>query len=471
MAAHHAGARAKRAWHRNVKVSGTLVRFRIPSGFVRDLGVGPGWLGAVGAAVGLAVCSPAAAQLSPAFSDPQGYCVPANTHHDPPDVRPPVAPPVQLPPGFTQRTFTVGGYSTPLFEGGPRDSREAVVFMHGNPGLSLDFAGLLRAIPRGTRVVAFDLLGFGHAEKPYDFPYDLPSSRPLADEAFSKLGLERVHLVGHDVGSVLGVDWAARHPERLASAVLIAGGILIGYQDHHFARVWKTPVAGEDSMRRTTREGFVSVLQAHNPRPLPREFVDRNYDAYDRATRCAILKAYRALPDATQLGREHAAALRPYDRPALVIWGDRDPFLPPHIAQSNREGFPSADVHVYENSGHWPFVDEEQRTVELMSAFFRRHVREQAGARIRLAVRPRRTRAGRRTRFRARAVLPGSPGQPVAGVVVRFGRRAATTGADGRAVLVATPRYAGRRRVRASKPPLAPVRVRVAVRGRRSAGG
>jgi pimeloyl-ACP methyl ester carboxylesterase len=326
------------------------------------------------AALGAALAPPAAAQQSPIYPDPQGYCVASNTHHDPSDVRRPDAPPIELPPGFTRRRITVAGFSTSIIEAGPRDASEAIVFLHGNPGSSLDFLGLLRAAPPGTRVVALDILGFGAASKPYDFPYDFQAGRPLIDRILRELGITRMHLVGHDVGSVVGVDWAARHPDRLASAVLIAGGILIGYQDHHFARAWKTPLAGEEFMRGTDREGFVTVLQAHNPRPLPREFVDRNYDSFDRGTRCAILKLYRAMPDLTALGREHAKALRPHDRPALVIWGDRDPFLPQYLARSNREGFPSADIRIFSSSGHWPFVDEERRTVDLMRSFLARHV-------------------------------------------------------------------------------------------------
>ena len=314
-------------------------------------------------------------------SDPNGYCVPQNSHFDPQDVRRPDAPPIQLPPGFVRRRISVAGFKTTVIERGPRDSKEAVVFMHGNPGSSLDFIGLLRAVPKGTRVIAFDFLGFGAADKPYDFPYDLASSRPVLDRAFRELGIERMHLVGHDIGSVVGVDYAARHPRNLASAVLIAGGILIGYVDHHFARIWKTPVLGEESMRGVDREGFVRVIQAHNPRPLPREFLDRNYDYFDRATRCAILKIYRAMPNIDRLSRQHAAALRPHDKPALVIWGDRDPFLPQYIAHGNRRAFPHAAVHVFANSGHWPFVDEEARTVRLMTAFLARQVRGRRGRR------------------------------------------------------------------------------------------
>ena len=397
-------------------------------------------------------------------SDPSGYCVAENTQFDPQDLARPDAPPIELPPGFVRRRISIAGFKTSVIERGPRNSQEAVVFMHGNPGNSLDYIGLLKAVPNGTRAIAIDILGFGAADKPYDFPYDFASSRPLADRVFRELGVRRMHLVGHDVGSVVGVDWAARNPQKLGSAVLFAGGIMTGYVDHHFARIWQTPAVGEQSMRDVDREGFVTMLQAHNPRPLPREFIDRNYDYFDRGTRCAILKLYRAMPNMQKLGREHSEALRPYDKPALVIWGDRDPFLPQHNAALQREGFPSADVHVFENSGHWPFVDEEDRTVELMSDFLHENVREQAGKRIRLTIRPRTLRAGRMTRLRVRTTLADAPSQPVAGAVVKVGRRRAVTGAAGRARIRVRAQRPGRVRITAGKRPLSPAKRSVQVR-------
>lgn len=55
--------------------------------------------------------------------------------------------------------------------------------MHGNPGSSLDFEGILRWVPKDVRVVAVELIGFGSADKPYDFAYDWRASRPVVDQA------------------------------------------------------------------------------------------------------------------------------------------------------------------------------------------------------------------------------------------------------------------------------------------------
>jgi len=49
--------------------------------------------------------------------------------------------------------------------------------------------------------------------------------------------------------------------------------------------------------------------------------------------------------------------LRSLDRPALVVWGARDPYLPVHYAQRQRETFPGAEVVLLADSGHWPMID------------------------------------------------------------------------------------------------------------------
>jgi pimeloyl-ACP methyl ester carboxylesterase len=378
-----------------------------------------------------AVCAatPAPAQTSP---DPLGYCVPQRTDHDPQDLER-ERPPVVLPPGWTSRRVRASGVETALFETGPRESAEAVVFIHGTPGNSLDWLGLLGRVPPGARAVAFDVPGFGQADKPWDRAYTLAEGAAWLEAMLDELGVERVHIVGHDNGSITAIEWASRRPRRLASATIFAGGVMIGYEDHYLARQWRTPVQGENLMKITSRQAYYDENQRNNPRPLPREFFDRDYDYFDRATRCAVLKAYRSAPaNSEEFARPQAERLRPHDLPALVLWGDKDPFISPQVAQNQREAFPHAEIHIFEATGHWPFVDEEKRSGDLMRRFLGAHVREQSSARVQVAVSPRRVRAGRRTRFRIRTLIAG---QPLAGARVSFAGRKLRTDRAGRAVL------------------------------------
>ena len=135
-------------------------------------------------------------------------------------------------------------------------------------------------------------------------------------------------------------------------------------------------VAGELFMATTTRPGFRLLLRRGNRRGLPRPFVDRMYDDFDRATRKAVLQLYRSVPDVGARGERLARELRALDRPALVLWGRRDPYLRVAHAERQREAFPRAEVRVLEGSGHWPFVDEPAAVSAALRAFLARHARD-----------------------------------------------------------------------------------------------
>ena len=265
----------------------------------------------------------------------------------------------------------VGDVRTPLRAAGPSDAREAVVFLHGNPGSGADWEPLLAAVGEHRRAVAWDAPGFGAAAAP-EFPQTVEAHAAFVGRALDALGIERAHVVAHDFGGPWGLEWAASDPDRFASAVLIGTGALPGYRWHALARLWRTPVAGELFMATTTRVGFRLLLRRGNRRALPRPFVDRMYDDFDGATRAAVLRLYRSVEHVAAAGERRARALRALDRPALVLWGRHDPYLPVAHAERQRAAFPRADVRVLEHSGHWPFVDDPVTVAGALRAFLDR---------------------------------------------------------------------------------------------------
>lgn len=265
------------------------------------------------------------------------------------------------------RGIEAGGTRTRLRTAGPQEPREAVVFVHGNPGSADDWDGLLDAAgAAGVRAVAFDLPDFGEAVAPPGFEHTIGGYAAFVDAVVVALGIDRVHLVGHDFGGPIALAWAAGRPRWLASVTLIDTGILPGYRWHRFARLWRTPVLGELFQAMTTRAAFRTLVAAGEPRGLPRDFLDRMYDHYDRRTKRAVLKLYRATGDPGVGGRELAALLAPLDLPALVVWGEHDAYLPASYAARQREVFPSAEVHVLPASGHWPFADAPETVERLL---------------------------------------------------------------------------------------------------------
>jgi pimeloyl-ACP methyl ester carboxylesterase len=270
----------------------------------------------------------------------------------------------------------VRGVRSRVLTAGPPDGAEAVVFVHGNPGPADDWRDLLTRAGELGRVIAPDMPGYGRADKPSGFTYSVDGYADYLAALLDQLRITRAHIVAHDFGGPWALAWAARHPDALASATLINTGVLIGYRWHHYARIWRTPVAGEVFQATASRPAFRMLLGRENSR-LTRDQIDRIYDASRPwATKRAVLKLYRATPAATLAGP--AAALRPLDRPALVIWGTKDAYLPCEQAERQRQAFPSAHIELLNGHGHWVMLEDPERVASLVIPFLRRQLPDPA---------------------------------------------------------------------------------------------
>lgn len=264
----------------------------------------------------------------------------------------------------------VAGVRSPLIEAGTPDAAEAVVFVHGTPGSRLDWEPLVGRAGELGRAIAFDNPGFGQADKPRDFDYRIEGYAAFIGAALEQLGVERVHLVLHDFGGAFGFCWAAEHPDSLQSALLFNTGTWTQRQWHTAAKLWRRPVIGELVMALTNRRAWRRALSTGD-RPLPIEFADRMYDDFDRGTRRAVLRLYRATPLPYPPASDWVATLAGLDPPALIAWGAGDPFLSQRRVRDLKTPFPSAEVVMLEHSGHFPFADDPERTAEAVIPFLR----------------------------------------------------------------------------------------------------
>jgi pimeloyl-ACP methyl ester carboxylesterase len=66
--------------------------------------------------------------------------------------------------------------------------------------------------------------------------------------------------------------------------------------------------------------------------------------------------------------------LRALDRPALVVWGAHDRFVPLVQADRQLESFPGAQVRVLDDSGHYPHLDDPDGVAAVVVPFLQAQV-------------------------------------------------------------------------------------------------
>ena len=279
------------------------------------------------------------------------------------------------------RKISALGARTRVLESGDPQAEEAVIFLHGQPGSADDWLDLMeRAAPLG-RLVAFDWPGWGEAERPdpSTWDYSAGGGATYLAAVLDQLGIRRAHLVMHDLGGI-GLLWGAAHPEAFASAALINTGVLAGFRWHPLARLMRIPVLGYALLPLTTRLMFRVIVRYYNPQPrrLPREVVERWWSQYTLPTRRAMAAFYRATPAGAFERLREPLAKR--DVPALILWGAHDPAIPVAQAWRQRESFPSAEVVVLEQSGHWPYLDDPEASAAVVIPFLERELKGSAEA-------------------------------------------------------------------------------------------
>jgi haloalkane dehalogenase len=228
------------------------------------------------------------------------------------------------------RRFTAATIGSFVREEG---SGEPVVCLHGVPASSFLYRKVVTELAsRGLRGIAFDLPGLGLADRPVDADYTWTGLGRFASAAVDVLGLDRFHLVVHDIGGPVGFEMAAALPERIASITVLNAPVLVG----HFHRPWV--------MEPLAHRGIAAVYLRMLRPPLFRWLMGRQGVADLTKVSRAELDAYLALLRYGDGGRaflkimrgfeltqakedRYTAVLRDRRYPVQIVWGGQDPSL------------------------------------------------------------------------------------------------------------------------------------------------
>lgn len=265
---------------------------------------------------------------------------------------------------FARHAVPVDELAMSVVDDGPRDARETLLFLHGNPAWSFLWRRLLRAARDvGHRVVAPDLAGLGMSEKPLHAAYHTLDRHIRNVEAVVEArGLRDVTLVLHDWGGPIGMGLAVRRP-RLVRRIVVTNSVAFAPRRRRAFSAWHRFFASPLGQVLGVNLNLVarSAFRHGVREPLPREVREAYlWPLRQRGARVAAASLVRMVPD----GPEHptAATLRELEAgypglqstPMLVLWAGRDPVMPPRLADKWKERFPRAEVrHVAPGAGHF----------------------------------------------------------------------------------------------------------------------
>ena len=258
---------------------------------------------------------------------------------------------------------------------------DPILMVHGNPSWSFLFRDLIGALKPGHRAIAPDHIGCGRSDKPDDSAYDYTLQSRVADLSalVEALDLSDITLVVHDWGGMIGMAWAVRHPDLIARLVVLntaAFPLPAGKPLPASLVLARTRGLGALLVRGFNAFSRGAVRYCVTRRPMPKAVAAGYLEPYDSwAHRIAVHRFVQDIPlgptdRAHAIVRETTEALPELaDKPMLIGWGMRD-FVFGHefLAEWVRR-FPQADVHRFEDSGHFVLEDAGEELIPLVRDF------------------------------------------------------------------------------------------------------
>jgi pimeloyl-ACP methyl ester carboxylesterase len=248
---------------------------------------------------------------------------------------------------------------------GPR-----LVCLPGGPGRASAYLEDLGGLTAHRALVRLDTRATGHSEVPAD-PSTLRFDRLAGDvEALREhLGEERLDVLAHSAGCLVAQAWAAAHPDRVRSLVLVTpsdrlqGGTradVPGIRASRSDEEWYAAAAeAQDALADAPPAQQQALVRATRP------FF---YGRWDERTQAHAATADRQSSKRAELGFGAGgeqvdvagllAALRTLEAPVLVVGGERDALTGVASVQHVAACFPRATSVVLPRAGHFPWVDE-----------------------------------------------------------------------------------------------------------------
>ncbi len=283
---------------------------------------------------------------------------------------------------FAPHHLDVDGLSLHYVDEGQGDP---LLMVHGNPSWSFLYRNLIASLSGEYRCIAPDHIGCGRSDKPGDDRYDYTMQRRVDDltRLVDSLRLERVTLVVHDWGGMIGWAWAVQNPERVERLVLFNTAAFPLPADATLPAsltLARTPGLGALLVRGLSAFSRGANKHCVARRPMSAEVARGFLEPYDSwAHRIAVHRFVQDIPlkptdRAWQLVSKTAAGIETLaDRPTLICWGLKDFVFDEHFLAEWERRLPDAEIHRFADAGHYVLEDAGDEIVPLVTDFLHRH--------------------------------------------------------------------------------------------------
>jgi len=279
---------------------------------------------------------------------------------------------------FESHYLNIDGHRYHYIEEGQGDP---VVLLHGNPSWSFYYRELIQKLSPNFHCLAPDHIGMGYSDKPGDADYDYTLQQRVKDlEKFleAKGITKNITLIVHDWGGIIGMSYARHHQERIKKIVLLNTAAFLmpqnkrlpfmlkatrTYLGSFFVRAFNSFSAGAT---------FIGVKRTKMSREVSRGY-RAPYNSWKN--RIGTLRFVQDIPlKKGDAGFDYLEDLQNHlhlfkNTPILIAWGLKDIVFDKDILEKWIDYIPHAQVHRFEDCGHYILEDAQEEVGKLVIDF------------------------------------------------------------------------------------------------------
>ena len=249
-------------------------------------------------------------------------------------------------------------------------SGEPLILLHGIPTWSFLYNGVIDRLAEHYRVIAPDFIGHGWSDKRDLFDRSIEVQAKMILRLMDRLGLERVHLIGHDTGGGVSLILAINHGERINKLVLSNIVVYDSWPIDDMLALGNPQWADKsiEEIKSFLLEGYEAGLSDKSR--LTETFKSGIIAPYVTETGKISL-----IRNASSLNTNHTLSL--VDRhgtilcETLCLWGIDDPWQTIADGERLASEIPNAKLVKLENASHWVQQDAPERYLDEVLKFLK----------------------------------------------------------------------------------------------------
>ncbi|MCW9034578.1 MAG: alpha/beta hydrolase [Rhodospirillales bacterium] len=246
---------------------------------------------------------------------------------------------------------------------------EPVLLVHGVASYSFLWQPIIDNLEEYYDIIAPDLLGCGESDKPSDVDHSIAAQAKIMIGVIDNLGINRFHLVGHDIGGGIAQIMAVKYPDRLLDMTLI-NSVGYDYWPIQLIKTMQVPILTQIARSSINPVIFHQMIRhgVFHKKNLSKDILDKFWEPLKQPEgKAGFFNLIRSINN--DLLMDIIDEIKQITLPTLLIRGTADTYLDRAILDNLKRDIPHARLEDIHEGGHFIQLDQADRVSSLLKSF------------------------------------------------------------------------------------------------------